>query len=216
MEMTAQSLSHASVSPPIFHNSKPYFFAHKSIPFHSPNTISTHLQFVRIRARKQRNLGPINVSESETTFTQLQQDRWLLEPAGDGDSRHIGFKVNMPDAFEIVSSEVTVGRLADKADVVIPVATVSGVHARIEKKGGNLLITDLDSTNGTFINEKKLIPGVAASVPPGSFITFGDIHLAMFRVKKLENVEAASNPEPEESKQKAETSSSPVESNETS
>lgn len=36
---------------------------------------------------------------------------------------------------------------------------------------------DLDSTNGTFINDKRLRPGVVAVVSPGSFITFGTCSL---------------------------------------
>ncbi|XP_057960087.1 uncharacterized protein LOC131152289 isoform X2 [Malania oleifera] len=71
---------------------------------------------------------------------------------------------------------------------------VSGLHARIQKKEGNLLVTDLDSTNGTFIDDKRLRPGAVATVLPGSCITFGDTHLAMFQVSKLENVEAPRKP----------------------
>lgn len=51
--------------------------------------------------------------------------------------------------------------------------TVSGVHARIQKQEGKLLVTDLDSTNGTFIDNKRLSAGVVATVPPGSCLTFG-------------------------------------------
>lgn len=50
---------------------------------------------------------------------------------------------------------------------------VSGLHARIQKKEGSLLVTDLDSTNGTFIDNRKLKPGVATAVSPGSCIIFG-------------------------------------------
>ncbi|URD87551.1 FHA domain containing protein [Musa troglodytarum] len=125
-------------------------------------------------------------SATDESSSVSSPERWLLQPAGDGDSRHIGFKVPLPDAFVIASDAVTVGRLPDKADMVIPVATVSGVHARLEKKGGTLLITDLDSTNGTYIDDKKLRPGAVTTVPPGSCITFGDTHLAMFRVSKIE------------------------------
>ncbi|KAI3691834.1 hypothetical protein L6452_31636 [Arctium lappa] len=117
--------------------------------------------------------------------------RWLLEPVGDGDSRHIGFKVAMPSAFEIASSEVTVGRVPDKADIVIPVATVSGTHARLQKKGSDLLVTDLGSTNGTFIDEKRLMPGVPSVIPPGRYVTFGDTNLAIFRVSKVKNVKSS-------------------------
>ncbi|TYK21724.1 uncharacterized protein E5676_scaffold859G00940 [Cucumis melo var. makuwa] len=112
--------------------------------------------------------------------------------SGDGEWKHIGSKVEMPDAFEIVSNEVTVGRLPDKADIVIPVATVSGQHARIKNQEDKLLVIDLDSTNGTFIDDKRLNPGVVAAVSSGNCITFGDIHLAMFQVSKLKTVEAAS------------------------
>ncbi|OMO77164.1 hypothetical protein COLO4_25292 [Corchorus olitorius] len=213
MEMTAQSLSQAklpSCSTTIFHSKASLSAASNLVvPFQSSKSYVTKLKFERIKSRKQRNLGVIFASESETTSADVT-DRWLLEPAGDGDSRHIGSKVQMPGAFEIASSDVTVGRLPDKADVVIPVATVSGVHARIQKKGGTLLVTDLDSTNGTFINDQRLRPGRAATVPPGSFLIFGDIHLAMFRVSKLENVTTESETETkpaEESAEQLETSS---------
>lgn len=52
-------------------------------------------------------------------------------------------------------------------------AAVSGTHARLEKKGGSLLVTDLDSTNGTYINERRLNPGFPVSIDPGSFLIFG-------------------------------------------
>ncbi|XVF05004.1 hypothetical protein REPUB_Repub05bG0132500 [Reevesia pubescens] len=210
MEMTAQSLSQAklpscstSLSPPLLHSKASLAASKLVFPFQFSKNYGSKLKFDRIKSKKQRNLGVIYASEGESTSTDVT-DRWLLEPAGDGDSRHIGFKVKMPDAFEIASSEVTVGRLPDKADVVIPVATVSGIHARIQKKGGNLLVTDLDSTNGTFINEQRLRPGVVNKVPPGSFLIFGDIHLAMFRVSKLENVDTAES-KPEESGDNLET-----------
>ena len=47
------------------------------------------------------------------------------------------------------------------------------MHARLEKKDGQLFVTDLKSTNGTFINDKKIRPGAVTSVPLGSSITFG-------------------------------------------
>uniref|UniRef100_A0A6N2M101 FHA domain-containing protein n=1 Tax=Salix viminalis TaxID=40686 RepID=A0A6N2M101_SALVM len=56
---------------------------------------------------------------------------------------------------------------------VIPVAQVSDLHLGIQKKGGTLVVTNLDSTDhGTLINE-RLRPGAAVSVSPGSRITFG-------------------------------------------
>ncbi|KAL8029504.1 hypothetical protein ABFX02_14G229100 [Erythranthe guttata] len=115
--------------------------------------------------------------------------RWILQPIGDGDFKHIGYKTAMPGAFEIASDVVTVGRVREKADIVISVPTVSGLHARIRKTEENLLITDLDSTNGTYIDEKRLQPGVVSAASPGNLIIFGDANLAIFRVSKLEKEE---------------------------
>jgi len=50
---------------------------------------------------------------------------------------------------------------------------VSGTHARLEKKDGRLLVTDLGSTNGTYINERRLNPGFAIPIDPGSLLIFG-------------------------------------------
>ncbi|KAE8682474.1 hypothetical protein F3Y22_tig00111238pilonHSYRG00077 [Hibiscus syriacus] len=208
MEMTAQSLSPAklpSFFPSFLHSKAILSASYLVIPFQSSKNYRAQLKFDRIRLKKQRNLGVTYASETESNTVTDVADRWLLEPAGDGDWRHIGFKVQMPDAFEIASSEVTVGRLPDKADVVFPVATVSAVHARIQKKGGNLLVTDLDSTNGSFMNDQRLRPGVVSKLPPGSFLIFGDTHLAMFRVSKLENVESSTESKPEESGDKLES-----------
>ncbi|CAD6268740.1 unnamed protein product [Miscanthus lutarioriparius] len=101
---------------------------------------------------------------------------------------------------------VTVGRVADKAGIVLPVATVSGTHARLEKKcgGGSLLVTDLDSTNGTYINERRLNPGFPVPIDPGSLLIFGDIHLAMFRVRKM-RVEVPTPNEAEGAEQETKT-----------
>ncbi|KAL9228648.1 hypothetical protein vseg_004203 [Gypsophila vaccaria] len=134
-----------------------------------------------------KNVGIVQAaSDGGPASTGVTAQGWLLEPVGDGDYKHIGFKVEMPGAYEIFSREVIVGRVPDKADLVIPVATVSGIHARVQNKEGNLLVTDLDSTNGTFINEKRVPPGATALVPPGSLLTFGDTSLAIFRVSRVE------------------------------
>ncbi|KAF0889089.1 hypothetical protein E2562_021141 [Oryza meyeriana var. granulata] len=123
---------------------------------------------------------------SSSASSSASSEIWILEPAGDGDWRHIGYRVARPGGFQITSEEaLTVGRIPEQADIVLPVATVSGTHAQLEKKDGSLMVTDLDSTNGTYINERRLTPGFPTPIDPGSLLIFGDIHLAMFRVRKM-------------------------------
>jgi hypothetical protein len=55
-----------------------------------------------------------------------------------------------------LSKRITrIGR-ADDNDVVIDSGTVSGRHALIEARGGVYHVADLRSTNGTFVNEKRI------------------------------------------------------------
>ncbi|XP_062204644.1 uncharacterized protein LOC133906689 [Phragmites australis] len=167
------------------------------------------LAVLRLNSKKSSILRcSSSVTGGSSTF--VSSERWLLDPAGDGDWRHIGYKVPRPGAFEIASDAVTVGRVADKADIVLPVATVSGAHARLEKKDGSLLVTDLDSTNGTYINERRLVPGFPVPIDSGSLLIFGDIHLAMFRVRKM-LVEAPSEADAAEQETKTEAVSTAVE-----
>jgi hypothetical protein len=57
--------------------------------------------------------------------------------------------------FTLDRPQVSVGRAAGN-DIVIPESTVSGKHATITHEGGNFYITDLGSTNGTFINNHRV------------------------------------------------------------
>ena len=58
--------------------------------------------------------------------------------------------------YPFLKDSVTIGREEDNT-IVIPNLAVSGYHARIDKAGGEFIITDLQSTNGTFLNNKKIV-----------------------------------------------------------
>src|SRR5262245_24577395 len=53
-------------------------------------------------------------------------------------------------------NELTVGRKADN-DIVIESPAVSGHHCKIFREGDTFFIEDLHSTNGVFLNRKKII-----------------------------------------------------------
>ncbi|KAK6164006.1 hypothetical protein DH2020_000870 [Rehmannia glutinosa] len=204
MDATARSVSHAKPNSlsAAFIPAQSTVFAHKSVNFAGYNCLPRKL---KCSAKQLRNFGAINAADSGNTPTNVSV-RWILEPIGDGDSRHIGYRIAMPGAFEIASNVVTVGRVREKADIVIPVPTVSALHAQIQKSEENLLITDLNSTNGTFIDERRLQPGVIAPALPGNLITFGDTNLAIFKVYKLEKEELAAESEKSETKPEEEPS----------
>jgi pSer/pThr/pTyr-binding forkhead associated (FHA) protein len=49
----------------------------------------------------------------------------------------------------------TVGR-APRADFILDVALVSRLHCRLTAAADNLEVVDLESTNGTFVNDKRI------------------------------------------------------------
>ncbi|MCO5570973.1 hypothetical protein L7F22_024704 [Adiantum nelumboides] len=146
-------------------------------------TLPASKQLNPIGAVSCRNACTIQVFAADAS---VKTERWVLQPIGDGDCSHLDEAVPLPGAFEVATEAATVGRVPEKADIVIPIATVSGIHARLERKGGTLFVTDLDSTNGTYINDRQLRPGAVTPVPPGSRVTFGDDHLAAFKFSKQE------------------------------
>ncbi len=58
--------------------------------------------------------------------------------------------------YPFLEDNVTVGRNEDNT-IPIENLAVSGYHARIDKTGSDFILTDLQSTNGTFVNDKKVV-----------------------------------------------------------
>src|SRR5262249_24567303 len=68
-------------------------------------------------------------------------------------------------------SEVTIGRLAGN-DIVLGKGNVSKYHSRIVLKEGKFIIVDMKSTNGTYVNGKKI--AAPQVVRPSDKIYIGD------------------------------------------
>src|SRR5258707_3278218 len=57
--------------------------------------------------------------------------------------------------LEFDKPEVTIGRVQGN-DVVLPKGNVSKRHSRIVLKDGKFIVVDLKSTNGTYVNGRKI------------------------------------------------------------
>ena len=71
------------------------------------------------------------------------------------------------------TSEVTVGRLSSN-QLVVTDPKASSHHATIRQSGQGYSITDLGSTNGTFVNDQKLAPNTPRALNPGDKVRIGD------------------------------------------
>lgn len=60
------------------------------------------------------------------------------------------------ELVELITEDFLVGRLAEAVDYVCANSAIGKVHARISKKEDKFFVTDLNSRNGTFINDKRI------------------------------------------------------------
>jgi len=58
--------------------------------------------------------------------------------------------------YPLLKESVTIGRNEDNT-ITINNLAVSGYHARIDIAGPDFILTDLQSTNGSFVNDKKVV-----------------------------------------------------------
>ncbi len=58
--------------------------------------------------------------------------------------------------YELDKERITIGRGSNN-DIELNEPVVSGEHAAISLQGGEVSITDLDSTNGTYLNDRLLV-----------------------------------------------------------
>jgi len=75
-----------------------------------------------------------------------QATAWLVARSGSRSGQSYGLK----------AGDNTLGRDARRADIVVDDTTVSGEHARIKFEGGQFYLYDLASTNGTFVNHRRV------------------------------------------------------------
>jgi pSer/pThr/pTyr-binding forkhead associated (FHA) protein len=84
--------------------------------------------------------------------------------------------IGAPGQFSIQAGfDVRVGRDPAQCQVCLQEPRVSGVHATLKLDGGQLLVKDEQSNNGTYIENQRIAIGQWTLVPPGARLRFGPI-----------------------------------------
>ena len=71
-----------------------------------------------------------------------------------------------------VARELIIGR-GEQVDLLLDDITVSRRHAAVRPDGRTVVVTDLDSANGTYVNEERVFDGTRAA--DGDVIHFGSV-----------------------------------------
>ncbi len=82
----------------------------------------------------------------------------------------------VPGEYTLLKDEMSLGR-GEENDIVVPHASVSRVHARLVRRDGGYELTDLNSTNGTYVDSQP-VRG-STMVRGGSQLRLGDISFVL-------------------------------------
>lgn len=88
-------------------------------------------------------------------------------------------------------ADITIGRISREStpdlDLTLHGGALKGVsreHSMLRPMDDALMLVDLGSTNGTFVNEEQLEPGSATPIRDGDTISFSQLH---FKVKIVQS-----------------------------
>jgi predicted component of type VI protein secretion system len=96
---------------------------------------------------------------------------WVLRSGASGEAGALAFRI-------LPGGEKTIGR-AKGVDFVIDAALVSRVHCRLTADpAGGLEVQDLQSTNGTFVNDRRV---TTAALHAGDRLGVGRVELIVGR-----------------------------------
>ena len=106
--------------------------------------------------------------------TPPEAEEEIPEVAGDIHLLEIDDEEMATDSFVISAAGAKIGR-TEPADIVIPHKSVSREHCVVGLANDELLVTDLNSTNGTYIDGQRI--GRATILPVGSVLKVGHVTL---------------------------------------
>lgn len=100
----------------------------------------------------------LDMGEEESLMLNLMPEEWQREE------------------LKVRKSPFFVGKESARSDGVIREAEVSRVHAKFVLEEGKVFLIDQESTNGTYVNGKRLVPWERNVVENGDMIGFSSIY----------------------------------------
>ena len=100
-----------------------------------------------------------------------ERDDNRRENTGSGLLRIIAMNAPSRVVFVVNKDEFVIGKKAELCDGVVDFnKMISRSHCKITKRGGQYMITDLQSANGTYVNKVKLQPNQSTPIKNGDVI----------------------------------------------
>jgi pSer/pThr/pTyr-binding forkhead associated (FHA) protein len=125
----------------------------------------------------------------EECGAKLTEEPEVLDTGVDKEVEHLVLASPDGSTLEIpAKDEIVIGR-EDPISEVFPDVDLTGLggmengvsrrHAVIHRAGGDFTVEDMGSTNGTYINKKKIQPHAPQAIKPGDELKFGKLSLTL-------------------------------------
>ncbi|GAB3853940.1 FhaA domain-containing protein [Micromonospora andamanensis] len=121
--------------------------------------------------------GPSGYDAGPPGYPSYDQGGGYGPPPGHGGGRNIRLVSGDGRTYPLQMGSTVIGR-GDQANLRLPDVGISRRHARLDFDGGQVVLTDLGSTNGTMVNGQRVS---AVALNPGDMIQLGTTTLT-FRV----------------------------------
>ena len=135
----------------------------ENVPISLENVLSDNMN---LHLRERRPSGEDTKYGNTIFFDLSQTTEYKLYALDKKNKKHI----------ELQKFPCTIGKMAGCVDYVLPDDSVSRVHAKFDKQNNKILLTDLNSTNGTYKNGLQLLPQETTEIEPGDEIRFGNLN----------------------------------------
>jgi pSer/pThr/pTyr-binding forkhead associated (FHA) protein len=110
--------------------------------------------------------------------------------AGMPNASNVWISLHMLDSGQILPiserTEFTMGRISDNQPIMPDIDFssfkgydngVSRLHAVIRRNGGNVIVMDLGSSNGTYVNGTRLMPNMEQPLRHGDVVALGKLKM---------------------------------------
>ena len=87
--------------------------------------------------------------------------------------------------FSLAQPEMIIGR-DESAAIVVSDPSISRKHAKVSQAEGRVTLTDLESSNGSFVNDKKLEPGTSVVLGKEDMVKLGNTIFKFLPAGELE------------------------------
>jgi len=120
------------------------------------------------------SISPVMENSTKSNHTMTIQDKTVVLGYSAGDVPYLQSHSCPTERIRITKESMLLGRLSDSVDYTINNKAVGKIHAEIVKKGDSYYIMDLNSVNGTYVNNERITCSTEIKLKNGDIITLAN------------------------------------------